>query len=903
MRYGHGRGMINPLLSRTRLITSTPTARTLCVAVFCWALGAGSVMATMTLPGSFAVNDNGAAVYTIPIAVPPGTAGMAPSLSLSYSSQAGNGLLGVRWSLTGLPAVTRCPKTIAQDGVAGGINYDANDRFCLEGERLVAISGSYGADGTEYRSEREGFSKIVSYGAAGNGPAWFKVWTKSGQIMEFGNTNDSRIEAQGKATARLWAVNKVSDTKGNYFAISYDENNDNGEYRPNRIDYTGNPAGLTPYASVRFVYEARPTTDIVPLYVAGSLIKTTQRLTNIQTYVAEDLVSDYRLAYDVSPFTDTSRVTSVTLCDAANVCLPATTFTWQAQSGFPWTKLVTQNWGGYNFVTGDFNGDGRTDLFLQSKTQDGTSWLYLADANGTMVWSGFSANWGGYNIYTGDWNGDGKTDLALIGPSAGYTSWFYHSTGTSFANTGFNPTGWGGWALATGDWNADGRTDFLLYHPSLFAEPAQMWVSSGSSFAGTGFNPTWGGYRIYTGDWNGDGRTDIAIIPPASPGGTSHFYHSTGTSFAATGYSPTGWAGWELAVGDWNGDGVSDIFLYRSSVNGVAHMYLGNGSGHFSQTGFAPSWWSGFKFVVGDWNGDGKSDIALMSTPIGAYCYFYESTGTAMAGSIASPQWGGFDLIVGDWNGDGGHDTWLVAEALGSQATQYRMPYKPDLITAITTGLGAVTSLTYKPLSEGGALYTKDSDGAHPVLDVQGALYVVSEIEAANGLGAGSYRSTYAYAGAKAHVQGRGFLGFRQVKAKDEQTLIEQLTTYLQSYPYTGLVESRVKRLGTVTLNQTQNSYQFLNATDSTTVSTPSITSAPYRVSLQQSIEKSWELSGTALPIVTTTYQYDGFGNATQVVVSTGDGYSKTTANTYTNDATNWILGRLTRAEVTSTTP
>jgi hypothetical protein len=112
-----------------------------------------------------------------------------------------------------------------------------------------------------------------------------------------------------------------------------------------------------------------------------------------------------------------------------------------------------------------------------------------------------------------------------------------------------------------------------------------------------------------------------------------------------------------------------------------------------------------------------------------------------------------------------------------------------------------------------------------------------------------------------------------------------------------------VKKLGSTTLNQTQNTYQFLNASNAATLSTPNLTSAPYRVQLQQSVESSWELNGTALPVVTTTYQYDAYGNATQVVVSTPDGYSKTTANTYTNDSTNWLLGRLTRAQVTSTTP
>jgi hypothetical protein len=68
-------------------------------------------------------------------------------------------------------------------------------------------------------------------------------------------------------------------------------------------------------------------------------------------------------------------------------------------------------------------------------------------------------------------------------------------------------------------------------------------------------------------------------------------------------------------------------------------------------------------------------------------------------------------------------------------------------------------------------------------------------------------------------------------------------------------------------------------------------------------VAQSSDLDGTALPSVTTTYQYDAFGNPTQVVASTPDGFSKTTANTYTNDATHWLLGRLTRASVTSVAP
>jgi Salmonella virulence plasmid 65kDa B protein len=88
-------------------------------------------------PGQFAVSASGAATYSIPIQVSPGIAGMQPKLSLEYSSQAGNGIVGAGWNLAGLSSITRCPRTMAQDGVRGSVNYDGNDRYCLDGQRLM----------------------------------------------------------------------------------------------------------------------------------------------------------------------------------------------------------------------------------------------------------------------------------------------------------------------------------------------------------------------------------------------------------------------------------------------------------------------------------------------------------------------------------------------------------------------------------------------------------------------------------------------------------------------------------------------------------------------------------------------------------------------------------------------
>ncbi len=89
-------------------------------------------------PGTFKVDDSGAATYSLPIVVPPGAAGVQPTLSLGYNSHSGNNLVGMGWLINGLSTIYRCPATIAQDGVSG----DANARFCLDGQRLIAISGA-----------------------------------------------------------------------------------------------------------------------------------------------------------------------------------------------------------------------------------------------------------------------------------------------------------------------------------------------------------------------------------------------------------------------------------------------------------------------------------------------------------------------------------------------------------------------------------------------------------------------------------------------------------------------------------------------------------------------------------------------------------------------------------------
>ena len=247
------------------------------------------------------MNESGAAIYKIDVEVPPGTGGMSPQLSLVYDSRAGDSLVG--WSLAGLSSISRCPTTLAQHGLIDGVNFDNNDQFCLDGQLFVAVQGDYGKNATIYRTENETFAKILSSGSAGSAPKSFKVWTKAGLIMEYGATSDSRIEAQGQNEVLVWAVNKITDTKGNYLTVSYKERNFNGEYYPTRIDYTGNAnANLTPYNSIRLSYETRP--DVTPKFVSGSAISMRQRLTHIKRWVTIwFVITAWNMSKQIQPIT------------------------------------------------------------------------------------------------------------------------------------------------------------------------------------------------------------------------------------------------------------------------------------------------------------------------------------------------------------------------------------------------------------------------------------------------------------------------------------------------------------------------------------------------------------------------------------------------------------------------
>lgn len=964
--------------------------RTGCVLSFCAfaVLSCQASASDMATAGQFEVTNNGAASFTIPIELPPGVAGVVPKLSLGFSSQQGNDALGVGWSLGGLSAVSRCGKTIAQDGVSAPITYTSTDTYCLDGQKLVRYqSGSAGWDGVEWRTEIDSFSKVISYGTAGNGPAWFKVWTKAGEIIEYGNAADSRIETSNASdvTVKVWAVNKVSDTRGNYYSVTYQEDRTNGDYYPLEIDYTGNATAspaVAPISAVKFGYTGR--SDGVALYFAGRVGKTVQRLGSISVFSSGNQTRYYALNYGSSSQTNRSVLTSIQEC-AGSVCKPSVSLTWAytalsadrygAAVSTPLCANGSNQYGTCNDTDNvsyirypDVNGDGRADVCYRSdsgiRCYAGTATGF--DLSAPLVSTTICKNGGGSgdgvcndsdNFQTIDYpdvDGDGKADLVYRGDQ-GVQLWLSSSspfgTHVSYTFCANGSSQFGScdssdniYTIRFPDINGDGRADVCFRSDSgiscLLSVDGQ-WddahpiltniCANGSSNYGV-CNDANNFSTIDYADFNGDGRADLTFRSDSG----IQIALSTGNGFAWT-YSSDICADGSSKYGvcndgnnydyirhpDINGDGLPDT-CFRGDNGIQCILWTGTGWDYSHQINTAICADSSSAYGVcndannyntiayADMNGDGMADLIYRSDN-GMQIWFFNGTtfSDQKSYSICNDASGcdkyNYKLIqLVDINGDGIPD---ILSRLNNGITIYFGQGTPtDQLTSISNGLGLTTSVSYKPLTDD-TVYTKDGPSSalpfyyqYPITDVQVPMYVVSSSQTSNGIG-GFLNSVYSYGGLKVDQSGRGMLGFRWMKITQSDTNLVSYTKYRQDFPYIGMPYQYYKSVtsGTTPLLNRNFSMGCLNPADGTAcVIAPGKRYFPYTSEID---EYRADLSGADLGFVQTNTAYDNYGNPTSITTVTPDGFKKVTANTYINDTTKWLLGRLTWSSVDSTSP
>ena len=195
---------------------------------------------------------------------------------------------------------------------------------------------------------------------------------------------------------------------------------------------------------------------------------------------------------------------------------------------------------GLSVTTGDFNGDGKADLYFWEKRR-GNNKLFLSNGNGTFTQydnpvSRAVIDKGNIDWILGDFNGDQKTDIYFWRTTDGMNTIRY-SNGDGTFNIYNSPIPHSTlkdrnkeWGLMAGDFDGDGRSDVLLRHKS--DGTAILYFSDGNAGLTLKINnisaSTFRGdlMRWNLGDFNGDGLTDIFLWKKDS--GDNYIYYSKG---------------------------------------------------------------------------------------------------------------------------------------------------------------------------------------------------------------------------------------------------------------------------------------------------------------------------------------------------------------------------------------
>ncbi|ALC96838.1 SpvB/TcaC N-terminal domain-containing protein [Capnocytophaga sp. oral taxon 323] len=214
--------------------------------------GGGNTVGLTT--GELSVSGTGAAVYTVPIAVPQGIKGVAPTLALTYNSQSGNGIAGYGWHLAGLSVISRVGSTMYHNGKITEVNLTETDQFALDGQRLMLKEGKHGESGAVYETETFSQVRIKAVGKSKNvafGPDYFEVLYPDGSKAYYGKENNSQSPME-------YAISSWENAQG--VRIEYFYTIENNSLRIKHIEYGNN-------AKIEFNYDDRTRPEVA--YVGG----------------------------------------------------------------------------------------------------------------------------------------------------------------------------------------------------------------------------------------------------------------------------------------------------------------------------------------------------------------------------------------------------------------------------------------------------------------------------------------------------------------------------------------------------------------------------------------------------------------------------------------------------------
>ncbi|CVK16210.1 RHS repeat-associated core domain-containing protein [Apibacter mensalis] len=316
--------------------------------------------------GELNVSALGSSNYTVPIALPPGIKNVAPQISLTYNSSSDNGLAGYGWNIAGISTISLVSTRIDVDGYVDGVNFNEDDRYSLDGQRLIPREGGYGKENTVYQTEIYSNLYIVSAGSIsmpgieGKRPEYFQVIFPDGTMALYGSSEDSRGVTE-------WLIKKWVDLQGNFIEYFYDR--DQNTTYIYKIVWGKNEKKNTEYSNtIQFYYKKRERAEFA--YVHGIKMVNNRVLDKVEVYAGDQLFKKYQINHQTITG-NYQRVVSVQEFngdgDPANPIVFSYTTTDNSFEEF--TKDKSEALWDLKQVkmTGDFSGNGQVDVVAGGK--------------------------------------------------------------------------------------------------------------------------------------------------------------------------------------------------------------------------------------------------------------------------------------------------------------------------------------------------------------------------------------------------------------------------------------------------------------------------------------------------------------------------------------------------------
>lgn len=276
------------------------------------------------IPLASGVSPSGARTYQIPITAAPGIR-FAPSVSLVYNSQAGDGAAGYGWDVAGVPSIRLINQNVYYHGKAeaADISNNVDPVFALDGVPIVenddpATSQSYpfatarGHILVSRQVNNQGFVKS------------FTVLYPDGNKGTFGCVVDNpdhnlpsypivRLENLQQDSITFHYIAGVLKFERTLTSIKYG------------YDSSGHPS-----ASIQFGYST--SLDYARKYFAGEELSYINYLSSIESWYGTSSLGHYDLTHEVK---DNVRLLTRVDCSCGGEHLPPLTFSYMAQAMLP----------------------------------------------------------------------------------------------------------------------------------------------------------------------------------------------------------------------------------------------------------------------------------------------------------------------------------------------------------------------------------------------------------------------------------------------------------------------------------------------------------------------------------------------------------------------------------------